>query len=210
VLIALEGIDGAGKSTQAKLLLDWLEVSGRPTYLTKWNSSPLVKPAAKEAKKRRLLTPTIFALLEAADLADRYEHDIALQLSLGRVVVADRWVYTAFARGKARNLDAAWLRGVYAFAPKPDLCFYLRLPADVALDRILKQRQVKYYEAGMDLKISDDPAASFLEFQSDAIAAYNALEMVEEFTIIDALSSVDEQHCAIIAAIAEYEGLLAA
>ena len=123
MLIAIEGIDGSGKSTQANLLVEWLEAFAVQAWmqgplLTKWNSSPIVKPHGPNIwrSKRQRLMPTTFALLEAADLADRHEQEIVPALRDGRVVVADRWVHTAFARGRGRGLDAAWLRGVYVLS----------------------------------------------------------------------------------------------
>lgn len=206
MLIAIEGIDGAGKSTQARLLMDWLvDRRGHETgaiHLTKWNSSPFVSPAVKKAKKERALTPATFALLEAADLADRYDREIRPVLASGGIVVADRWVYTAFARGMARGLDAAWLRGIYSFAPKPDLCFFLAVPVEVALERITKTRFVKHYEAGMDQGLSEDPNQSFREFQTAGRAAYMGLQMAERcFIVINAQESIEEQHAAIVAAV---------
>jgi dTMP kinase len=214
MFIALEGIDGAGKSTQAAMLEDWLTNGGdkpsstwgpHSTLLTKWNSSPLIKPALKEAKKQRALTPTMFALLEAADLADRWDREISPALIDGRTVIADRWVYTAFARGMARGLDAAWLRSVYSFVPKPDLCFYLELPVEEALNRIARYRPVKFYEAGMDIGFSENHVESFLEFQQLGRAAYSSIGLVEKcFVVIDATVSTEALQEIIRAAVAEY------
>jgi dTMP kinase len=216
MLLAFEGIDGSGKSTQADLLFTWLaKALGfghspgalRP-FLTKWNSSPVVKHATKHGKKARTLTPTTFALLEAADLADRYDREIKPILEGGCTVIADRWAYTAFARGMARGLDAAWLRGIYSFAPKPDLCFYLALPADVALARILKTRALKHYEAGLDVTEVEDPDESFLEFQGHAIAAYNGMQLAEKpFIVIDAQTSIEDQHEAITLAVQNFKAV---
>jgi dTMP kinase len=158
-----------------------------------------VKPAAKQAKKDRILTPKTFALLEAADLADRCDRVIKPALQAGCIVVADRWVCTAFARGMGRAIDAAWLRAIYSFAPMPDVYVQLALPPQIALDRIRKDRPVKFYEAGMDLGLSEDPDASFLEFQSQLAAAYTGIHLAEDcFTVIDAQASAEDQHHAII------------
>src|SRR5207253_7886120 len=66
-LIVVEGTDGSGKSTQLYLLKRWLEIGGYRLHFTEWNSSPLVKAATRRGKQRRLLTPTTFSLLHAAD-----------------------------------------------------------------------------------------------------------------------------------------------
>ena len=97
-LVVVEGIDGSGKSTQLYLLKRWLEIGGYRIHFTEWNSSPLVKSATRRGKQRRLLTPTTFSLLHAADFADRCERQIMPLLHGGYLVLADRYIYTAFAR----------------------------------------------------------------------------------------------------------------
>src|SRR6204780_4555190 len=102
-LVVVEGIDGSGKSTQLYLLKRWLEIGGYRIHFTEWNSSPLVKSATRRGKQRRLLTPTTFSLLHAADFADRCERQIMPLLQGGYLVLADRYIYTAFARDAARG-----------------------------------------------------------------------------------------------------------
>ena len=101
-LFVVEGTDGSGKSTQLALLHQWLKVEGYPVFFSEWNSSPLVKDTTRRAKKRRLFTPTTFSLLHATDFADRTERDIIPPLKAGAIVLADRYIYTAFARDVAR------------------------------------------------------------------------------------------------------------
>src|SRR3990172_1140987 len=108
-LVVVEGIDGSGKSTQLYLLKRWLEINGYRIHFTEWNSSPLVKTATKRGKKQRLLTPVTYSLLHAADFADRCERQILPLLQGGYLVLADRYIYTAFARDVARGCSEKWL-----------------------------------------------------------------------------------------------------
>ena len=185
-LVVVEGIDGSGKSTQLHLLKRWLEVGGYRTYFTEWNSSPLVKSATRRGKKRRLLTPVTFSLIHAADFADRYERQILPLLRSGHLVLADRYIYTAFARDGARGCPIDWLRNLYQYAVIPDVAFYFRAPLEVAIRRILSGRpRLKYYEAGMDLGLSLDPIESFTKFQGLTLARYDEMVQADNFVLMD-------------------------
>ena len=185
-LVVVEGIDGSGKSTQLHLLKRWLEVGGYRTYFTEWNSSPLVKSATRRGKKRRLLTPVTFSLIHAADFADRYERQILPLLRSGHLVLADRYIYTAFARDGARGCPISWLRNLYQYAVIPDVTFYFRAPLEVAIRRILSGRpRLKYYEAGMDLALSLDPIESFTKFQGLTLARYDEMVQTDNFVLMD-------------------------
>ncbi|HXT73934.1 MAG TPA: dTMP kinase [Candidatus Angelobacter sp.] len=185
-LVVVEGIDGSGKSTQLHLLKRWLEVGGYRTYFTEWNSSPLVKSATRRGKKRRLLTPMTFSLIHAADFADRYERQILPLLRSGHLVLADRYIYTAFARDGARGCPIEWLRNLYRFAVVPDVTFYFRAPLEIAIRRILSGRpRIKYYEAGMDLGLSLDPIESFAKFQGLTLARYDQMLPTDNFVLMD-------------------------
>jgi dTMP kinase len=193
-LFIVEGIDGSGKSTQLMLLQKWLESEGYVASFSEWNSSPLVRDVTKRGKKKKMLTAMTFSLIHATDFADRIEHDIIPPLKAGAVVLADRYIYTAFARDVVRGVSPKWVRDLYSFAVKPTVAFYFRTPLDVAMKRILGGRDaIKYYEAGMDLELSNDIEESFRLFQGRIIDEYE--KMINEFGLvaIDATRSIEEQ-----------------
>ncbi len=193
-LFIVEGIDGSGKSTQLSLLQQWLRREGYLVFFSEWNSSMLVKETTRRGKRKQMLTPTTFSLIHATDLADRIERHIIPPLKAGAIVLADRYIFTAFARDAARGVSPRWVRELYRFAVKPTLAFYFSVPLEVSLKRILGARAgLKYYEAGMDLGLSDDIEESFRLFQGMIRDRYE--EMVDEFglTVIDATRSIEEQ-----------------
>ncbi len=193
-LFIVEGIDGSGKSTQVKLLHRWLKARGHTVFFTEWNSSALVKETTRIGKKKRVLTPTTFSLLHATDFADRLFYNIIPPLKAGMVVLADRYAYTAFARDVVRGVDPAWVRQLYGFAIKPDIAFYFRVPVDVSIGRILSGRQeIKYYEAGMDMRFSDDPVKSFSEFQRRIAEEYEKIVKEYSLSVIEAETDIDAQ-----------------
>ena len=193
-LFIVEGIDGSGKSTQLDLLHKWLVSRGYLVAFTEWNSSPVVRQTTKRGKNKRLFSPTSFSLLHAADLADRIEHYILPALRAGAIVLADRYIYTAFARDAARGVDREWVRDVYGFAIKPTLAFYFRVPLDESLQRIMVGRpELKYYEAGLDLGLADDPYESFRLFQSRILEEYDQIVDEAGLTVVDATQPLVQQ-----------------
>lgn len=197
-LIVVEGIDGSGKSTQIRLLGKWLKSKLLPVFMTEWNSSDMVKEITSKGKKKGRLTPTTFSLLHATDFADRYERNIFPLMRAGYIVLADRYIYTAYARDIVRGCNPKWVCKVYDFAIKPDVVFYFRVPVDVAVERILVGRpKLKYYEAGMDLNLSNDQYDSYRIFQSRIIEQYESMVKSDGFVVIDGASGIEEQQQAV-------------
>jgi len=193
-LMVVEGIDGSGKSTQIDLLFKWLQSQKRSVYFSEWNSSELVKSTTRLGKKRKMFTPTTFSLLQATDFADRWENRILPLLKAGVIVVADRYAFTAFARDVARGVGRQWVRNLYSFAIQPDIAFYFRVPLDIAVDRILMSRaKLKFYEAGMDLGLSDNMVTSFRLFQQRIVDEYERMITEFGFTVIDGTLPIQTQ-----------------
>lgn len=193
-LIIVEGIDGSGKSTQLSLLSQWLRSRGLVVSFSEWNSSSIVKSTTRQGKKKQMFTPTTFSLIHATDFADRLERHILPMLEAGAVVCADRYAYTAFARDVARGVQRSWVRNLYRMAVQPDLALLFRVPLNVALDRILGGRAaLKYYEAGMDLKLSPDIEESFALFQQRILDEYDLMTGEMGFEVIDATGTIQAQ-----------------
>lgn len=193
-LIVVEGIDGSGKSTQLDMLRKWLISQGYFVAFSEWNSSSIVRRMTRRGKKKMLLTPTSFSLVHAADFMDRMERQMLPALKAGAIVLADRYVYTAYGRDVARGVHPEWIREVYSFAIQPTLAFYFRVPLKESLKRILGGRPtLKYYEAGLDLGLSDDPYKSYELFQGRILKEYE--RMIDEFglQVIDATLPLLEQ-----------------
>ena len=193
VLIAVEGLDGSGKSTQAHLLVEWLRSMGAPVHHTEWNSSPLVASSTKKAKKQKRLKPETFHLIHAADFADRYERQIQPLIEVGGIVVCDRYKFTALARDGSRGIDSDRIEKCYSFAREPDLTLYFKVSPDVSLSRINKGRsQLKYYESGMDMNLSEDPFESYLLLQGRQREIYDRLTQSGRMVEIDADRTIPE------------------
>ena len=209
-LIAVEGLDGSGKSTQIYLLKRWLEAQQLKVYFTEWNSSELVKSATSKGKKQELLTPTTFSLIHATDFADRYERQLVPLLRAGYLVLCDRYVFTAYARDIVRGCPPQWVRDIYSFAALPDLTLFFKADLEVSLNRILDGRpELKYFEAGLDLRLSSDPYESFRIFQGRILEQYLAMSSEFNFIMLNANQPIEAQQTVVRSLTAEYIDLAA-
>jgi len=193
-LIAAEGLDGSGKSTQLQLLQFWLQAEGHEVVVTEWTPSKLIRRTLKTARKQGQVDPMLLSILYATDFAEVYERDIIPALQRGAIVLADRYIYTALARDLARGVEHAWIEDVYRFAVRPDLGIYFQISADQSLERILSNHpRLKYYQAGMDLSLSLDPIASFCAFQQRILQAYETMIDAYALLRLDATLPIKQQ-----------------
>jgi dTMP kinase len=190
-LIAIEGTDGVGRSTQIQLLREWLEVKGYGVIETGWTRSDLMQPTIELAKSSNTLNKLTFVLLYATDFADRLEKEIIPALKAGFVVLSDRYIFTALARAGVRGTDRPWLRSLYGFAIAPHLVFYLNVDVKTLIGRVLESRGMDFWESGMDLKHGDDIYDSFRTYQNKLLREYNSMADEFHFRVVDARRSVD-------------------
>jgi dTMP kinase len=154
VLIALEGVDGAGKTTQAVSLAATLARLGRRVLFTQ---EPTFGPAGRRlwdylAGKQRHLSPTEELALFQADRRDHVANTIRPGLERGWVIVTDRYYYSSAAYQGALGLDPeVILAESEAFAPRPDLVVIFTLPLSVALARRLEAQ-------GGEAQVTEVPA----------------------------------------------------
>lgn len=191
-LIAVEGTDGCGRSTQVALLKNWLEVKGYSVVETGWARSNLMHKSLEMLKNGNMMDRMTFTLLYATDFADRFENLIIPSLKSGHIVLTDRYVYTAIARDVVRQTDSKWIRNLFSFALVPDLVLYLDLDIEHLIPRTIEGGGMNYWEAGMDMHMGQDLFDSFVNYQSKLITEYRALAKEFEFETIDARKSVDE------------------
>ena len=190
-IIALEGTDGVGRSTQIYLLREWLEVQGYGVVETGWTRSELMQQTIELAKSSNTLNKLTFQLLYATDFADRLEKEIIPAIKAGFIVLSDRYIYTAMARAGVRGVDKTWIRSLYGFAIVPHLVFYLRIDEKTLIRRVLQSRGMDYWESGMDLKLGDDIYESFRAYQRSLLREYASMADEYNFRVLDAKRKVD-------------------
>jgi dTMP kinase len=205
-LIVIEGTDGVGRSTQAFMLKEWLEVQGHAVMDTGWTRSKLIGQAITEAKAGHSMNRLTYCLMYATDLADRMEYQIIPALRSGFIVLADRYVYTAIARGIARGADRSWLRDLYGFAVMPDLVFYLQVGVRELVPRVLAAGKMNSWESGLDMNYGDDLYDSFVAYQSELIEQFNRMADEYGFVTVDAHRDEGDIQRELRRAVSEYLG----
>ena len=166
-LVVIEGADGSGRSTQIRLLRDWLEGEGIPTADVGLARSTLVSEELEQAKLGNVLGRTTMSLFYATDFAAQLENTIIPAMAAGFVVLADRYIYTLMVRDLIRGADPDWLTCLYGIALVPDLVFHLRVsPRLLAQRTFRKSSELDFWESGMDLGLSRDRFDSFIRYQT--------------------------------------------
>ena len=99
----------------------------------------------------RSLSPEEFSLLHAADFRHRVDHEVLPALWDGKLVIADRFLFTGLARDVARGLDLDWVLRLYQPLLWPDIVFYFSVSPGTSSRRVSAVRTPNYYEAGQDV-----------------------------------------------------------
>ncbi|NIA31124.1 MAG: thymidylate kinase [Actinobacteria bacterium] len=185
-LIVIEGADGSGRSTQIRLLTDWLEGHGHATVNVGLKRSTLVSNELATAMQGNILSPITLSLFYATDFADQLENTIIPALKAGFIVLADRYIYTLIARDLVRGGNPEWLFQLYTnIALVPDAVFYLDVAPRFLIERnFQKNASLNYWESGMDIHLSRDIFDSFLKYQRKMKAEYRQLNERFHFEII--------------------------
>jgi dTMP kinase len=143
-LIVIEGLDGAGTTTQARLVVEALRQKGQPAHLTREPSDGPVGRLIREmlVGKHAIahgggsvpLSQTAFSLLFAADRLDHLQREVEPALARGEIVISDRWYHSSLAyQGTAT--ERAWIDLLNQRARRPDLTVLLRVNAETAARR---------------------------------------------------------------------------
>ena len=133
LFICLEGLDGSGKTTQAKLLSESLQ----GVYTREPSDLPIGKLIRHYLQKLEIdIGHHSFQLMYAADRGEHVKKEILDNLKINKSVVTDRYFFSSIAFGVAMGLDFDWLNQINRYFPLPDFCFYLDTPIDLCLKRI--------------------------------------------------------------------------
>jgi len=143
VFICIEGLDGSGKSTQAKLLTKKLNKAGyNAIYTAEPSQGKIGKFIRKRLFEQTRMPITAEALLFAADRIEHVQNQVAPALAEGKIVVSDRYVYSSLAYQGSAGLSLDWIETVNTHALKPDLCIFIDVEPSVVLERLKRKKSV--------------------------------------------------------------------
>ena len=220
MIIALEGIDGAGKSTAALDLSVSLRQRKIENVVIGSVSFGVYPSAAQEGWSwtvendlRRMweirddlqeeFGPRALCLSNAWDFAHRWESLGAPALEIGKVVIADRYIHTALVRDVLRGIDEEYVRTVYSFVPPPDLIVYVDTGPAVAYERKIENGlAIGYFEAGRDVvRRAASLRLSFELFQAQCKKRYDEVLAGLPVVTVDGEQPAADAHAEILTAV---------
>ncbi|MCJ7720738.1 MAG: dTMP kinase [Candidatus Hadarchaeum sp.] len=152
-LVSIEGIDGCGKSTHAKILARWLRARGYKVVVTDEPTNGPIGRIIKRILRGELKVPVAAeALLFAADRLHHLDKLILPAMRAGKIVITERYTYSSLAYQSARGLNLQWIANINEKAPRPDMAVLIDVPAEIALRRIKGARELDTFERDLKLQ----------------------------------------------------------
>ncbi|MBS7620547.1 dTMP kinase [Candidatus Bathyarchaeota archaeon] len=143
-LICVEGLDGCGKTTQAKILMRKLRKIGYDAVYTAEPSrgkiGRFIKRYCLHGGKR--VSSIVEALLFAADRYEHVEAEIIPALKNGKIVISDRYLYSSLAYQGAAGLNIEWIRRINEHAIPPNLAIFIDVEPDTVIKRLKPKKSV--------------------------------------------------------------------
>ena len=189
-LIVLEGLDGAGTTTQSRRLVEHLRGRGRLAHLTREPSDGPIGRLIREmlvgqhAVAAGAIRQSTFGLLFAADRMDHLQREVEPQLAAGVTVISDRWYHSSLAY-QGTGADRDWITTLNARARRPDLTLFLQVRPEVAAQRRVAAGRVQ--ELFEDLAMQQDVDAGYQATIAELSALGERIEVIDGELPMDAV-----------------------
>ncbi len=181
-LIVLEGLDGAGTTTQVKRLVEHVRATGGKAHATREPSDGPVGRLIREmlvgehAIPGQKIAQSTFGLLFAADRLDHLQREVEPALAAGATVISDRWYHSSLAY-QGTGADRDWIATLNARARRPDLTIFLKVRPEVAAQRRVAAGRVE--ELFEDLRMQQEVDAGYRATIAELIAAGETIETID-------------------------------
>ena len=207
--IVIEGLDGAGTTTQTRRVAEMLRDRGQPTVTSCEPSRGPVGTLIRQMLSLRITVPDLkgghrpvgretLALLFAADRLDHLEAEVEPTLAVGKAAISDRYYHSSLVYqgdvDEDDSVDYGWVRRINERARVPDLTVFLEAPVELCLERLADRERREIYESRRKLARLEkryDEVMSFLEKEGQPVLRLDASQAVEELTerIVEAVLS---------------------
>lgn len=181
-LIVLEGLDGAGTTTQSRRLVEHLRGRGRLAHLTREPSDGPIGRLIREmltghhALPDGQISQSTFGLLFAADRLDHLQREVEPRLAAGALVVSDRWYHSSLAY-QGTGADRDWIATLNARARRPDLTIFLQVRPEIAAQRRVAAGRVQ--ELFEDLQTQQEVDAGYRATLAELTALGERIEVID-------------------------------
>lgn len=181
-LIVLEGLDGAGTTTQARRLVEHLRGRGQLAHLTREPSDGPIGRLIREMLTGQHALPegrigqSTFGLLFAADRLDHLQREVEPRLAAGAIVVSDRWYHSSLAY-QGTGADRDWIASLNARARRPDLTILLQVRPEIAAQRRVAAGRVQ--ELFEDLQMQQEVDAGYRATVAELTALGERIEVID-------------------------------
>lgn len=181
-LIVLEGLDGAGTTTQSRRLVDHLRSRGQLAHLTREPSDGPIGRLIREMLTGQHALPdgrigqSTFGLLFAADRLDHLQREVEPRLAAGALVVSDRWYHSSLAY-QGTGADRDWIATLNARARRPDLTIFLQVRPEIAAQRRVAAGRVQ--ELFEDLQTQQEVEAGYRATITELTALGERIEVID-------------------------------
>ncbi len=141
--ICIEGLDGSGKTTHAKLLVEKLKKSHNAIFTAEPSSGKIgtfIRKSFLYGKERP--SSVIEALLFAADRIEHLNNEVLPALNIGRLVICDRYIYSSLAYQGSTGLNLDWIKDINRHALQPDLAIFIDVAPEIVLQRLNRKKSI--------------------------------------------------------------------
>lgn len=174
ILIVFEGLSCSGKTSSLKEFAKKIKKGGQDVIVVKWNSVNIIRSITFLLERLNLLTPTCYSILQWKSFLYTYYTKVYPNLKKGKIILADRYIYTAFTRDMMNGIDKEFTYKLYQFSKKPDVIFFFTVSPEICAERAKKDGK-KIFHLCNRIKKADHLNDKELQYLRGLYNNYNSL-----------------------------------
>jgi dTMP kinase len=194
-LIAIEGPENIGCSTQTNLLIESFQRAGNPTLRGGLGYSEFIGSDLEETIKVHPLRPHTVALFHATEIFDQFEKKILPALQAGFIVILDRWIFSVIAQSMVRGVQQRWLTSLFEEPLMTAKTLILKAEPEILIQRSFNQQgTLGFWDSGQDCVVRDGLYEGFIEYQKRQKKTFKDLAKKFQLTTISCDGTIESTH----------------